>query len=214
MVLFVTSFDWKLVLVASGAVDVDIRQNRSARAPSPFTATRPDALFPTCKFGHGREHGALGCLAIPYGRPAPQPALKGGKIRPARERRSLLARRLSLAVSRYAARAVEQGEIRDVGKSVFEYERNLAVQLMPTTLKQALIGRIPHQRMLEAVDSLRGLATAEYELRLLELGECMLQCGLVASDQFAQQGIGEHGDPRKGRIAVGATRRSGRARQR
>ena len=111
MVLFVTSFDWKLVLVASGAVDVDIRQNRSARAPSPFTATRPDALFPTCKFGHGREHGALGCLAIPYGRPAPQPALKGGKIRPARERRSLLARRLSLAVSRYAARAVEQGEI-------------------------------------------------------------------------------------------------------
>ena len=50
-VLFVTSFDWKLVLVPPGAVDVDIHQNREGRAhPSPFTVTRLHALFPACKF--------------------------------------------------------------------------------------------------------------------------------------------------------------------
>ena len=45
--------------------------------------------------------------------------------------------------------------------------------------------------MLEAVDRFRRLATAKHEFRLLELGECMLQCGLVASSHGAQQGIGE-----------------------
>src|SRR5262249_41548068 len=53
-----------------------------------------------------RQHGALGRFPVAYGRPTPQPAADGGKIGPARERRTLLARRLSIAVSRYAARAV------------------------------------------------------------------------------------------------------------
>ena len=56
----------------------------------------------------GREHGALGRLAMAYGRPTPQPPVDGGQIGPARERRTLLARRLSIAVSGDAARAVEQ----------------------------------------------------------------------------------------------------------
>ena len=70
----------------------------------------------------------------------------------------------------------------DVSKALLECARNLAVQLLPAALEQALIGRIPHQRMLEAVDGFRRLATAEHEFRLLELGEGMLQCGLVASN--------------------------------
>ena len=79
----------------------------------------------------------------------------------------------------------------DVGKSLLECARNLAVQLLPAALEQALIGRIPHQRVLEAVDGFRRLALTVHELRLLELGECILQCALVASNQHAQQGIGE-----------------------
>src|SRR5262249_6444615 len=69
--------------------------------------------------------------------------------------------------------------------------RNLAVQLLPAALEHALISRIPPQRVLEAVDGVRRLATAEHEPRLLELGESMLQCALVASDQRARQGIGK-----------------------
>ena len=56
-----------------------------------------------------------------------------------------------------------------VGKLLFEHARNLAVQLLPPALEQALIGRIPHQRVLEGVDGVRRLAAAEHELRLLEL---------------------------------------------
>ena len=59
----------------------------------------------------GREHGTLGRLAMAYGRPTPQPPVDGSKIEPARERRTLMARRLSIAVSGDAARAVEQREI-------------------------------------------------------------------------------------------------------
>ena len=45
-----TSFDWKLVLVPPGAVDVDIHQNREGRAhPSSFTVTRLHTLFPAYK---------------------------------------------------------------------------------------------------------------------------------------------------------------------
>ena len=59
----------------------------------------------------GGEHGALGRLPMAYRRPTPQPALEGREIRRARERRTLLARRLPFAVGRDAAGAVEQGEI-------------------------------------------------------------------------------------------------------
>ena len=79
----------------------------------------------------------------------------------------------------------------DVGKALLECARNLAVQLLPAAPEQALIGRIPHQHVLEAVNGIRRLAAAEHEFRLLELGECMGQCGLVAANQRAQQGIGE-----------------------
>ena len=57
-----------------------------------------------------REHGALGRFAMAYCRPTPQPALDNSKIGLAREWRTLLARRLSLAVGCYAAGAVDQGE--------------------------------------------------------------------------------------------------------
>src|SRR5215471_2378350 len=79
----------------------------------------------------------------------------------------------------------------DAGKALLECACNLAVQSLPTALEQALISRIPHQRVLEAVNGIRRLATAEYELGLLELGEPILQCGLAASDQRARQWIGE-----------------------
>ena len=57
---------------------------------------------------------------------------------------------------------------RDVGKALLECARNLAVQLLPAAPEQALIGRIPHQHVLEAVDGVRRLAPAEHELRLLK----------------------------------------------
>src|SRR5262249_39266873 len=43
--------------------------------------------------------------------PAPQPALKGAQIGPARERSTLPPRRLAVAIGRNAAGAVEQGEV-------------------------------------------------------------------------------------------------------
>src|SRR5260221_5385562 len=43
--------------------------------------------------------------------PAPEPALKGGEIGPARERSTPPPRRLAVAICRNAARAVEQGEV-------------------------------------------------------------------------------------------------------
>jgi hypothetical protein len=46
-----------------------------------------------------------------------------------------------------------------VGEPLLECARNLAVQLLPAALEQALIGRIPHQRVLEAVDGFRRLAS-------------------------------------------------------
>ena len=46
----------------------------------------------------------------------------------------------------------------DVGKPLLECAGNLAVQLLPPALEQALIGRIPHQRVLEAVDGFRWLS--------------------------------------------------------
>src|SRR5262245_66192698 len=73
----------------------------------------------------------------------------------------------------------------DIVKSLLKCARNLAVQLLPAAFEQALIGRIPHQRVLEAVNGFRRLATAEHEPGLLELSESMLQCALVASDQRA-----------------------------
>src|SRR5262249_41880206 len=79
----------------------------------------------------------------------------------------------------------------DVGKSFLKRTRNLAVQLLPAALEKALISRVPHQRVLEAVDGIRRLATAEQEAGLLELGESMLQCALIASRHRAHQGIGE-----------------------
>ena len=62
---------------------------------------------------------------------------------------------------------------------------------MPAALQQTLIGRVPHQGVFEAVNGIRRFATAEHEPGLLELGEPTLQCGLVASDHRAQQGMGE-----------------------
>src|SRR5262245_52684943 len=79
----------------------------------------------------------------------------------------------------------------DVGKPLLEYACNLAVQLLSTALEQALIGRIPYQRVLETVNRFGRLATAKHELSVLELGECVLQIGLGASSHRAQQGIGE-----------------------
>src|SRR5262245_12613998 len=54
-----------------------------------------------------------------------------------------------------------------VGKLLHHCARNLTVQLLPPALEQALIGRVPHERVLEAIDSFRLLATVGYELGLL-----------------------------------------------
>src|SRR5262249_54918850 len=65
------------------------------------------------------------------------------------------------------------------------------MQLPPPALEQALIGRVPHQRVLEVVNGFRRLATAEQEPGLRELGERMLQWGPVASNRRTPQGMGD-----------------------
>jgi hypothetical protein len=59
----------------------------------------------------------------------------------------------------------------DAGKALLKCTRNLTMQLMPAALKQALIGRIPHQRVLEVEDRFWRLAPAEYKSGMLELGD-------------------------------------------
>ena len=71
---------------------------------------------------------------------------------------------------------------RDSGKSLLERARDPAVQLLPTTLEQALIGRIAHKCVLEAVGGFRRFAASRYEFGLLEFAQRCFQCGLVASD--------------------------------
>ena len=61
--------------------------------------------------GDRREQGTLGRLAMANLCPAPQPALEGGRFRPASERRTFPPRRLPVAVRRHTARPVEKGEI-------------------------------------------------------------------------------------------------------
>src|SRR5207247_8553864 len=65
----------------------------------------------------------------------------------------------------------------DVDKPLLKCARDLAVQLLPAALEHALIRRIPHPRVLEAVDSVRRLATATHEFRPLAWGECVPHCG-------------------------------------
>src|SRR5215472_14173894 len=52
---------------------------------------------------------------------------------------------------------------------------NAPVQDLSAALKQVLVGRVLHQRVLEAVDRVRWIAAAKYKLRVLELGERVLQ---------------------------------------
>src|SRR5262249_30530307 len=61
--------------------------------------------------GDGGEQSALGRLTMAHACPAPYPPLEGGEIRSARERSTQPPWRLAVAISRNAARAVEQGEI-------------------------------------------------------------------------------------------------------
>src|SRR5262249_3803354 len=68
---------------------------------------------------------------------------------------------------------------------------NAPVQDLSAALKQVLVGRVLQQRWLEAVDRVRRIAAAKYKLRVLELGERVLQCCLVAPSQRVQQGIRE-----------------------
>src|SRR5262245_27532448 len=61
--------------------------------------------------GDGGEQSALGRFAMAHRCPAPQPALKGREIGPARESNTSPPRRLAVAIRRNAASAVEQGEV-------------------------------------------------------------------------------------------------------
>src|SRR5512139_1483553 len=79
----------------------------------------------------------------------------------------------------------------NVRKLLFHCARNLSMQLMPAALEQTFVCRIPHQRMLKTIDSLRWLTTVEEKFSLLEFGESMPHRLFVASGHLAQQGIGE-----------------------
>src|SRR6266436_8846939 len=79
----------------------------------------------------------------------------------------------------------------DVGKRLLEGPRDLAVQLLPAALEEGFVGRIPYQRVLEAVNRFRRLAAAKNEPGLLKLSKRMVQRTLVASHQLAHEAIRE-----------------------
>ena len=68
---------------------------------------------------------------------------------------------------------------------------NAPVQHLPATLEQVLVGYVLNQRVLESVNGFRRLTAAEHKLRVLKLGERVLQRRLVEPDQRAQQKIRE-----------------------
>src|SRR6186997_2109114 len=63
----------------------------------------------------------------------------------------------------------------NVGKFFLHRARDLAVQSLPAALEQALVRRIPYQRVLEAIDGFRRLTSAEHKLSLLQSGESKFQ---------------------------------------
>ncbi len=79
----------------------------------------------------------------------------------------------------------------NVWKLFFHLARDLAVQLLPPALEQALIGHVPHQSVLEAIDRFRWLAMAEHEFSFLKLGESLFQCRLFAPGHLTNEGVGE-----------------------
>src|SRR5438094_700249 len=58
-----------------------------------------------------REQSALSRLAMAHVGPTPQPAFERRRIWPASKRRTFPPRRLAVAIRRYAACAVEQGQV-------------------------------------------------------------------------------------------------------
>ncbi len=68
---------------------------------------------------------------------------------------------------------------------------NAPVQDLPAALEQVLVGRVLHQRVLETVDGVRRIAAAKHKLRVLKLGERVLQCCLIPPSQGVQQRIRE-----------------------
>ena len=62
---------------------------------------------------------------------------------------------------------------------------------LPPALEQALVGRVLHQRVFETVDGIRRIAAAKHKLRVLKLGERVLQGCLIAPSQRVHQRIGE-----------------------
>ena len=62
--------------------------------------------------GDGGQHGAFGRLPMPHGHPAPQPALEGREVGPARQRCALAARCCTVAIRSDAPRAVKQSKVR------------------------------------------------------------------------------------------------------
>ena len=61
--------------------------------------------------GDGGQHSTFGGIAMPPGHPAPQPALEGGEVGPACQRRTLSARGCTVAISSDTPRPVKQSEV-------------------------------------------------------------------------------------------------------
>src|SRR5438445_10747986 len=59
---------------------------------------------------------------------------------------------------------------------------NAPVQYLPAALEQALVSRLLHQRVLEAVDGFRRIAAREDELPRLCVGARLRKCGVGGLD--------------------------------
>ena len=94
------------------------------------------------------EHGALGRLPVANRGPALEPAFEDGKLGAARESGALPARRLSVAIRRDAAHAMEQGEIdlllAQQGKDVAESRQDGQARAPAVTVGSAEQRRLTH----------------------------------------------------------------------
>src|SRR5882724_11649552 len=97
--------------------------------------------------------------------------------------------------------------LHQLGRLDFERFGNMRMQLLARAAQKATVSRIPHQRMLEAIDRVRRPAALEDQLGRDEAGESGLQLVPVQTRDSAQQFVGELPSDRRADLSYTPHRR-------